>query len=291
MSIDRSTDGHVIKVSQTGSINELVNSNLPDNHGCRTPQTDDMFHNFDYQSDEEELATRLDEVNSKKFLSIVMSLMYVARLTRPDILLPVSYLATRAHIATKQDWQKLLRVLRYLKDFSNDGITIKCEELQLYAHCDASYSVHQDGRSHTGYAIYMGSSLSYILAKSCKQKVGSTSSTDAEIIALVDCLKVATWLKNILVDFDICPVGRVTVAQDNKSGMMMINDVSKCKRSKHILAKLNYAKDLVDSGIAFIHYLNTDDMSADLLTKPLMGSLFVKHKNVIMGMLLDAKSE
>jgi hypothetical protein len=286
MSIDRSPDGHVIKVSQTGSITELINSNLTDTLGSKTPQSTDMFDNLDSNQSYEELATRLEEAKSNKFLSVVMSLMYIARLTRPDILLPVSYLATRAHIATKQDWQKLIKVLRYLRDFPNDGITIKCEELQLYAHCDASYTVHQDGRSHTGFVIYMGGNCSYILAKSCKQKVGATSSTDAEIIALVDCLKVATWLKNILTDFDISPVGRVTIAQDNKSGMTMINDVSKCKRSKHILAKLNYAKDLVDSGIVFIHYLHTDDMSADLLTKPLTGSLFVKHKNVIMGMLL-----
>jgi hypothetical protein len=38
MSIDRSTDGHVIKVSQTGSINELINSHLTDRIGCRHVQ-------------------------------------------------------------------------------------------------------------------------------------------------------------------------------------------------------------------------------------------------------------
>jgi hypothetical protein len=290
MSIKRSNDGHLISVNQTGSINELINSNLTDIARSKTPHTEDMFKSADMYSNEE-LATRLNEKYSKKFLSIVMSLMYIARLTRPDILLPVSYLATRAHIATNEDWEKLLKVLRYLRDFSNDGITIKCEELQLYAHCDASYAVHQDGRSQTGYMIYMGRNCSYILAKSCKQKTGSTSSTDAEIIALVDCLKVATWLKNILTNFDISPIHYVTVSQDNQSGMKMINEISKCKRSKHILAKVNYAKDLVDSGIAVISYLNTVDMSADLLTKPLAGSLFVKHKNVIMGNLFYANNE
>jgi hypothetical protein len=60
MSIDRSPDGHIyemIKVSQLGSINkELINSQLPDYHGCQTPQ----------QANEEEFATRLDEENSNK---------------------------------------------------------------------------------------------------------------------------------------------------------------------------------------------------------------------------------
>jgi hypothetical protein len=291
MSINRSSDGHIIHVDQSGSICELVNSHLPVNESrkCKTPQTEDLFNN-NFEDSSIELASRLDENFSKKFLSIVMSLMYIARLTRPDILLPVSYLATRSHIATKEDWEKLLRVLRYLRDSQKTIITIKCEELQLYCHCDASYGVHQDGRSHTGYMIYMGKNLSYVLSKSCKQKTGSTSSTDAEVIALVDCLKVAVWLKNILVEFDINPVNAVMVYQDNQSGMKMINDMSKCKRSKHILTKINYAKDLVDSGIVVISYLNTVDMSADLLTKPLEGSLFVKHKNTIMGTLLDTNN-
>ena len=106
---------------------------------------------------------------------------------------------------------------------------------------------------HNGYTIYMGSNCSYVLVKSCKQKSGGTSiplQMYAEIIALVDSLKIATWLKNILTSFDISPIHYVSIAQDNQSGMKIVNDVSKCKRrSKHILAKLNYAKDLVNSGI------------------------------------------
>jgi hypothetical protein len=49
--------------------------------------------------------------------------------------------------------------------------------------------------------------------------------------------------------------------------MKRVNDVSICKQPKHILAKLNYAKDLVDSDIAVIIYLNTHDMSANNLSE------------------------
>jgi len=114
--------------------------------------------------------------------------------------------------------------------------------------------------------LVSGLNGSYILAKSCKQQSGSTSSTDAEIIALVDSLKVVVWLKNVLTELDIVQVNAAIVSQDNKSAMIMVNDISKCKRSKHMLTKINYAKDLVNSGIIKIIYLETTIMSADLLT-------------------------
>ena len=281
MNITRSMDGHTVQVDHSGSIAKLIKEHLTDKDTvCRTPHQEDLF---EVQDDEKSDNSTLGPNQSKKFLSIVMSLMYIARLTRPDILLPVTYLASRSHYATQQDWLKLVRVLRYMKGTVNLGITVQCTDLQLHCHCDASYGVHADGRSHTGFVVYMGKTLSYMHAKSNKQKTGSTSSTDAEIIALVDSMKVVVWLKNILLELDREQPSAAVVYQDNKSGMVMVTDVSKCSRSKHILTKINYAKDLVNSCIIQIEYLNTNDMSSDLLTKPLGGNAFFKHRNTIMG--------
>ena len=129
----------------------------------------------------------------------------------------------------------------------------------------------------------MGKHLSYVLTKSTKQKTGSLSSTDAEIIALVDALKVIVWLKYILIELDIFPVRAPKIMQDNQSGMLMVTEPSKFKRSKHILTKINYARDLFASKCIEIEYLSTTEMSADLLTKPLSGSLFTKHRDMLMG--------
>ena len=65
----------------------------------------------------------------------------------------------------------------------------------------------------------------------------------------------------------------------------MVNNQSKCNRSKHILTKINYAEDLIASSHIEVRYLNTNAMSADVLTKPLAESLFIKHRETIMGTL------
>jgi len=125
MSINRSVDGHIIDVNQSGAINSLIQKPLTDSDTvCKTPQQEDNM--FTISEADNEL---LDHEQSKVFLSVVMSLMYIARLTRPDILLPVAHLATRSHLSSKRDWQKLIRVLRYLKGNPTLGITIRCQDL------------------------------------------------------------------------------------------------------------------------------------------------------------------
>jgi len=75
--------------------------------------------------------------------------MYLARLTRPDVLLATSYLATKAQQATEGDHRATLRIVSYLNEAINHGIEIYCTELKFHLHCDASWASHYDGSSVT----------------------------------------------------------------------------------------------------------------------------------------------
>jgi hypothetical protein len=102
LNIVRSEDGTKIKVNHLGKINELCSKYLPsDAKSMNYPSKEDLFHVHDSE--------RLDEATNKVYLSIVMSLLYIARLTRPDTLLPSAFLASRAHLATVQDLRKLMQ--------------------------------------------------------------------------------------------------------------------------------------------------------------------------------------
>lgn len=275
MSINTSDDRHTIKLSQKGLVEEIIDKFLKDGYGAlSTPAEADLF-------DIDKEADRID-ASDNNFLSIVMSLMYLARLTRPDILLPVSYLASRAHCPTRQDYAKLGRIIRYLKGTSEDQVTIGCDDLQLYCHCDASYGIHADGRSHTGYILSLGASHSYLHARSSKQKVTAISSTDAEILAVADGLKQIVWLRHLMREIDVEPVREVILYQDNRSSIWMLTEPTRYRRSKHILIKVSYIKEKCAEGAVKFEHLPTDQMNADLLTKPLQGELFRQLKRKIM---------
>ncbi len=209
-----------------------------------------------------------------------MTLMYLARLTRPDLLLPVTFLASRTHCATQQDFQKLKRVLRYLKQTRNKVMTIACKGIELSCSCDASYGIHSDGRSHTGYYLLMGKS--FLFAKSVKQKVTALSSTDAEIIALANALQTIVWIKNIMVSLRMYK-GPVLVEQDNKAAIWLSSEPSKFKRSKHLLVKLAFIRELIALQIMKLVYTGTLDIGSDVLTKPKQGQTYITSIKKMMG--------
>jgi hypothetical protein len=273
MNIKRNETGDKISVNHLGKIEELCKKFLhPDAPISEYPASGDgLFRNSDEPV--------LEEDKLRMYLSLTMSLMYIARLTRPDTLLPVAYLASRSHVATPTDFKKLLKVLRYLKGTKTKGITIKCSDLQLYAHCDASSNVHSDGKGHTGYFISLGSTHSYVHAKSGKQRITGTSSTDCEIFALVECVKTALWIRNFLSELRLDKIRSIQIYQDNKSAILMITDESKYRKSKHILSKISYLRENFNEESIELNYINTTMLCADMLTKSLTGTLFYSHRN------------
>jgi hypothetical protein len=217
--------------------------------------------------------------------------MYIARLVRPDILLSVVYLSTRSQEPTEQDYKKLLRILSYLKATINIKLRLSCDNLHIHCHCDASYGSHHDGGSHTGYFISLGSTKSYLYAKSTKQKIYATSSTEAELVAAVDSVKTIIWIQNLINEINIEHIPQSTLYQDNKSVIFLIKDISKHRRSKHMLIKLNYIKQVYDSGIINVIYLPTNEMVADTLTKALQGQLYIKLNSSLLGVrILDLQT-
>ena len=127
--------------------------------------------------------------------------MYVARLTRPDVLPAISFLASKSQQPTDADYNNALRVLANLKSTLNYGMVIQYTELKIHLHCDASqWASHHDGNCHAGWILKMGKS--YLSCKSGKQRVGSPSSTDAEIIAISDALKNLKWMDNLLIEIE-----------------------------------------------------------------------------------------
>ena len=285
MSIERDPeDRRKIKLSQRGLIDKVVNQypkSPTDRHRHHSPADSRLF---DVVSDGDRLASAEEK---SEFLSVLMTLMYVARLTRPDILLPVTFLAGRTHCADLRDIRHLERVIRYLEGTAELGVHLNCSSLQLHCSCDASFSVHTPGLStkgHTGYIIGFGPEMSYIHGRSGKQKTASTSACDAEIIALCEATKMCVWLRNIISELQITPLEQIVIYQDNQSCIQMCTNETLTGNSKHLLSKITYVHGYTQSSAVTLQYVPTDEMTADVLTKALHGKPFDKHVTQMMGL-------
>jgi len=224
------------------------------------------------------LIERDDDIPYKdrsEFISIIMCLMYLARMTRGDTLFPVTYLATKCRAPTVRDYLAARWVLRYIKGTKSHRLVFKNSDLELIFHSDASHLLHEDGHGHTGIIITIGGTV--VMARSIKQKLQARSSAEAELIAAEECSTYVVWMRLLCRNLGIWVSGPSTLSQDNKSAVIIANNGGTFKRTKHMIGKMSYLKDRIRLGDLVLKYVPTRDMLADMFTKPATRDVMNRH--------------
>ena len=73
------------------------------------------------------------------------------------------------------------------------------------------------------------------------------------------------------------------IGEDNQLCIKMCHNPVMHKRSKHIDTKLHFIRERVENGEVAIHYVPTEDMTADILTKSLPRVKVEKHRHGLLG--------
>jgi len=216
----------------------------------------------------------LDKSSQAIFHSTVAKILYIAKRTRADVLLPINFLCTKVQRPTEEDQGKLLRVLKYLKGTEDLVLQIGMPtnedgSVDLKAYIDAAYSVHEDCKSHSGAAFTFGSGA--FLPCSTKQACVSKSSTEAELIAYTDYIGEAMTLKNIAQDITGKQVNLI-IMQDNSSVISILKNgrlAGKSKHcSKHVKTRVAWIKERQDAKDFSTDHCPTTLMISDGFTKP-----------------------
>jgi hypothetical protein len=228
-------------------------------------------------------AKKLDAKTKEKYHTGVAKCAYMGKRTRPDILLPVSFLSTRVHAPDEDDWSKFMRVLKYLNGSPDLGINLQCDIIiKVKTYIDAAYASHHDFRSHTGMMITLGGGP--IDVSSTKQKITAKSSAEAELIGFSDKASQAIWCSNFIIGQGYKNSLPAIIYQDNMSTIALgKNGQASSDRTRHVSIRYFWAKDRVDSGDIEIIYCPTSEMIADILTKPLHGEAFVKFRQLLLN--------
>ena len=219
-------------------------------------------------------------VDKSKYLSLIMSLMYIGRLTRPDILMPVSYLATKSSSPTFDDYCKALRIVKYLAGTSRVAVVYTNGRALVPAlHVDASHILHQSGHGHGGLVLTLGFAVVY--SRSFKLQTITRSSSESELVALDDSLTYAVWYRDLLEDLGYPLSDPIVTYQDNKSTIIMASMGGTFKRSKHIQCKYGYIQEQIRNKKVILQYIPSEKMCADMLTKPLNGPALARALEAI----------
>ena len=121
-----------------------------------------------------------------------------------------------------------------------------------------------------------------------KHKLNTGSSTEAELVSIADVLGMMMWCKYFM-KAQGYEIENNILYQDNKSTILMANNgrMSAGKNSKHIKNSFFLITDKVAPGDIEIHYKGTDEMWADVNTKPMQGKMFRVMRGQVMGIPED----
>ena len=247
-----------------------------------SPATDRLF-SIDTDSPLLDM-TRKDQLRSR-----VAKVLFSAKRVRPDLLPVVGWLATRVTAPTEQDWDKLWRMLQYVNGTKEFKLRLQVnEELKVILFADASFAVHADGKSHSGIVTTLGEGA--VDAESTKQKLVTTSSAESELVTLAGAVMVAIHKKEFL-EYQGYQVGPALIYQDNQSAITLARKgKSTSPRTRHVNIRYFFVHDRINSGEVAVEYLSTDEMLADLLTKPLQGGRFKKLRDRLLNRCVEVEA-
>ncbi|CAF4958368.1 unnamed protein product [Pieris macdunnoughi] len=154
------------------------------------------------------------------YQKLIGSLMYIAVLTRPDIVFSVNFLSQFNNCYTKEHWA-------YAKRFLASGNN------QLEAFVDVDWASNViDRRSYTGYFFrLLNCAISW---ETKKQVTVALSSTEAEYMGISECCQEAVYLRNLLFELNGVTYPIPIYFNDNQLAHKLSANPVHHKRSKHI---------------------------------------------------------
>lgn len=213
--------------------------------------------------------------------SIVGTLMYAARCTRPDIAYPVARLA-RYLDRWSDPWldRELRHIIAYVYGSTNEKLGFKYkgdlwEDLVLEVYSDANFAAPC---SEGGYAIFLAGDMGTELPvewKSRKQRLTATSSAESEIMELCDAIKAVQRLRGVVDSCRFTPV-KARGFVDNDSVRIAVERGSSLKLA-HMRKHAEVSLTFVQESEVSMHRVDTSDNPADIFTKILSSQRLAWH--------------
>lgn len=225
-------------------------------------------------------------VDPRGYREIVGSLIYAMTSTRPDISWIVSKLSQTLANPKAEDLVAAKHVLRYLKGTVDYELCYKRneEDLNLIGFSDADWaSSVEDRRSTTGYCFSLTKQGPAISWKTKKQPTVALSTCEAEYIGLATATQESIYLTQLVNGMDNRIHSCAEIHGDNQGAIALCKNPVNRQRSKHIDVKYHFIRNTLSEGKISIVCCPSEEMVADILTKPVAKPKIIKFKTWFFG--------
>ncbi len=211
----------------------------------------------------------------------VSALNWAALATHPDISFTVSTVARFGTNPGPAHWEAVKRIFCYLTGTRDLWLLYGEQKCALLGYTDADGSMAEDQRAVSGYAFLIdGGAVSW---SSKWQELVSLLTTESEYVAATHGTKEALWLHSLLSEVFTPFTDPTTLFSDNQSVITLARNHQYHAWTKHIDVCFHFIWWVIEQGSIQLVYCPTEDMVADVLTKPLP-SPKVKHFAASLGL-------
>ncbi|CAM8928284.1 unnamed protein product [Rhodiola kirilowii] len=233
--------------------------------------------NTPFESSKHLLSNKGAPVSQLEYSRVIGSLMYVMTSTRPDIAFAVGKLSRYTSNPSKDHWQAVHRVLRYLKGTMNLGLVYSEFPSVIEGYSDASWISNEEDHSSTSGWVFLlgGGAISWA---SKKQTCISCSTMESEFIALAAASKEAEWLKNMIHEIPLCerPISPILIHCDSAAALAKVYSHVYNGKSRHLGVRHSAVRELITHGVISVDFVKSQQNLADHLTKGLVRELINK---------------
>jgi hypothetical protein len=256
----RDRDKKLIYLSQSSYIEKIANL-AQTKQAASTPMAKDELLPFDGLANKAETVIYLRKVGS---------LLYAAVITRPDIAFEVSRLARFTVNPGPEHQAAADRVLLYLQETSHLALQYGGED-DFRVASDASFADNRlDRKSSQAYAMKLFGGM--IGWRANKQETVTTSTTEAELLALSQAAKEALFVGRLLKELKVgLEDNRIKIECDNTQTIRLVTaEIAMLKTSlRHVDIHNHWLRQEVQNERITVCYTKSAEMMADGLTKAL----------------------
>ncbi|GJV57165.1 hypothetical protein Tco_1458170 [Tanacetum coccineum] len=219
-------------------------------------------------------------VDQLEYSRAIGCLMYAMTSTRPYITYAVGRLSRFTSNPSRQHWQAITRVFKYLKGTMDYDLSYIGYPSVLEGYSDASRINHvEDSSSTSGWVFLLGGGA--ISWASKKQTCITGSTMESEFVALAAAGKEVEWLRNLIHEIPIWPkpITPISIYYDSAAILARAYSQIYNGKSRHLGVRHSMIRELIMDGVISIEFVRSQHNLADHLTNGLVRDLVIKYSN------------
>jgi hypothetical protein len=202
---------------------------------------------------------KVDDLTQKWFRLNIGCLLYLVKLSRPDLGNSVRELSKVMDGAAPGHVKELKRLIQFVRNTKGVGLKMQFSEeksWEVEAYSDSDYAGDKEHRKSVTGMVY---------------------------VALCETVWEVKFISQVLESLEIEYKKPIRVHVDNIGAIFLSENRNSGERTKHIDIKYHYIREQIDVGLIEVKFVKSEDNLADLFTKNLKGELFECHASKMVN--------